>query len=59
MKILNFRVINHRSLRDETVLELVSPKLKTNKPGMGKTWDAYLYPVAGIFGANASGKSNF
>ena len=59
MKILNFRVINHRSLRDETVLELVSPKLKTNKPGMGKTWDDYLYPVAGIFGANASGKSNF
>lgn len=58
MKILNFRVINHRSLRDETVLELVSPKLKTNKPGAGKTWDDYLYPVAGIFGANASGKSN-
>lgn len=59
MKILNFRVINHRSLRDGTVLELVSPKLKTNKPGVGKTWDNYLYSVASIFGANASGKSNF
>lgn len=58
MKILSFRVKNHKSLRDETALELLDPSFKTLTPSSGKTWDDSIHTVAGIFGANASGKSN-
>lgn len=58
MKILSFRVKNHKSLRDETALELLDPSFKTLTPSSGKTWDDSVHTVAGIFGANASGKSN-
>ena len=58
MQILNFRVKNHKSLRDETALELLDSSLTTLKPSANKTWGQYVHTVAGIFGANASGKSN-
>lgn len=58
MQILNFRVKNHKSLRDETALELLDSSLTTLKPSVNKTWAQYVHTVAGIFGANASGKSN-
>ena len=58
MQILNVRVKNHKSLRDETALELLDSSLTTLKPSANKTWAQYVHTVAGIFGANASGKSN-
>ncbi|MCX5200267.1 ATP-binding protein [Streptomyces sp. NBC_00237] len=52
--LLNFRVANHRSLREEQSLGL-SPVYEADRPE-GTEWDAV--PVAALFGANASGKSN-
>jgi hypothetical protein len=59
MKILNFRVKNHKSVRDEAALELLDPSINRLTPAEGKTWNKYVHNVASIFGANASGKSNF
>ncbi|MBO1417864.1 ATP/GTP-binding protein [Streptomyces sp. FH025] len=52
--LLNFRVANHRSIRDEQSLQL-HPVYDADRPA-GTHWEAV--PVAGIFGANAAGKSN-
>ncbi|MFF7993171.1 ATP/GTP-binding protein [Kitasatospora xanthocidica] len=52
--LLNFRVANHRSIRDEQSLQL-HPVYDADRP-TGTHWEAV--PVAGIFGANAAGKSN-
>ncbi|MGW1173050.1 AAA family ATPase [Kitasatospora sp. NPDC002543] len=52
--LLNFRVANHRSIRDEQALQLYSVYDADRPPGT--RWEAV--PVAGIFGANAAGKSN-
>lgn len=49
--LLSFRAANHRSLRDEQQL-LLTPS------DADDTADWEALPVAGIFGANASGKSN-
>jgi predicted ATPase len=59
--LIQFRVENHRSLRDEQVLSLVAanhgesddPRL-IRAPGLGEQ----LLPVVAIYGANASGKTN-
>lgn len=52
--LLSFRVVNHRSLRDEQQLNL-APAFEADRPP-GTQWPAV--PVVGILGANASGKSN-
>jgi hypothetical protein len=52
--LLSFRVVNHRSLRDEQQLNL-APAFDADRPE-GTNWPAV--PIAAIFGANASGKSN-
>lgn len=52
--LLAFRTANHRSLRDEQQLSL-TPVYEADRPS-GTHWDAV--PVVGLFGANASGKSN-
>ncbi|OQS12828.1 hypothetical protein B0T36_22975 [Nocardia donostiensis] len=52
--LLSFRVSNHRSLRTEQQL-LLTPSYPDEQPG-DADWAAV--PIAGIFGANASGKSN-
>lgn len=56
MILLRFRVENHRSIRDEAELSLVRPSLTTGRPKDGDWVDATTR-VAGIYGANASGKS--
>lgn len=56
MILLRFRVENHRSLRDEAVLSLVRPSLTTLHPKDGN-WVSATTRLAGIYGANASGKS--
>lgn len=55
--LLNFTVRNHKSLKDETTLELVKRTLKTLKPSRDSSWRDHVLPVVGVFGANASGKS--
>ncbi len=57
MLLLSFSVRNHRSLRDEVVLDLTRPSFRTLRPREGETWQDQTYPVAAILGANASGKS--
>ncbi|PJE94624.1 hypothetical protein CUT44_27960 [Streptomyces carminius] len=59
--LLRFRAANVRSLRDEQELSLVVPPggdpagAREVELADGTLW---IYPIAGIFGANASGKSN-
>lgn len=52
--LLNFRVANHRSIREEQELQL-HPAYDADRPP-GTEWAAV--PVVGLFGANAAGKSN-
>lgn len=52
--LLAFRAANHRSLRTEQQLTL-TPVYDADRPA-GTRWEAV--PVVGLFGANASGKSN-
>ncbi|GHK04549.1 hypothetical protein SY2F82_63460 [Streptomyces sp. Y2F8-2] len=60
--LLSFRVANHRSIRDEMELSLAASELDgrfardTGVRSRGK--ELKTLPVVGIFGANASGKSN-
>jgi hypothetical protein len=53
--LLSFRVSNHRSLRDEQQL-LLTPSYDDDGDQAGSGWEAV--PVVGLFGPNASGKSN-
>lgn len=57
--LVQFRVENHRSLRDEQVLSLVASTAKERAEpiavaGLGEA----LLPVMALYGANASGKTN-
>lgn len=61
--LLGFRAKNVRSFRDEVELSLVSTKLAEEGVVRLVTWreggrPVGVLPVAGVFGANASGKSN-
>jgi AAA15 family ATPase/GTPase len=57
MLLLSFKVRNHMSIRDELVLDLTKPSLRTLHPVNGTRWVDHVYTLAAIFGANASGKS--
>lgn len=59
MFLLRFTVKNHGSFRDQAELTLVSSRLRTSTPPDGKRWADYVGSVAAIYGANASGKSQF
>ena len=56
MILLSFTVRNHKSIRDEVTIDLTRPSLKTLQPKDGD-WALVSYPVAGVFGGNATGKS--
>jgi uncharacterized protein len=61
--LLGFRAENVRSFRDEVELSLVSTKLAEEDAVRRVAWreggrQVGVLPVAGVFGANASGKSN-
>ncbi|GAA1868329.1 ATP-binding protein [Myceligenerans crystallogenes] len=56
MILLSFTVRNHKSIRDEVTIDLSRPSLRTLQP-QGGTWAAATFPIAGIFGGNATGKS--
>ena len=57
MMLLRFVAQNHKSLRGRIELDLRRPSLQTLRPRPGESWRAHVYPAAGIFGSNASGKS--
>lgn len=57
MLLLSFAVSNHGAARDRIELELVRPAFTRLRPPEGEEWRAHVFPVAGVFGANASGKS--
>ncbi|MER5645616.1 ATP-binding protein [Streptosporangium sp. NPDC002524] len=56
LMLLRFRVTNHRSIRDTAELSLVSSGFSGARPA-DQDWIAATTRVAGIYGANASGKS--
>ncbi|MEV7964786.1 ATP-binding protein [Sphaerisporangium sp. NPDC088356] len=56
LMLLRFRVANHRSIRDSAEFSLVRSSFSGSKP-VDQDWIAVTTRVAGIYGANASGKS--
>ncbi|GIH72467.1 AAA family ATPase [Sphaerimonospora thailandensis] len=60
--LLRFRAANVRSLRDEQELSFVVPEPESSEAGRQITLrggrSERVFPLIGIFGANASGKSN-
>lgn len=58
MILLRFTFRNHRSFRDEAVFDLTRPSLSTLKLPEGTRWADHVHHVDGVYGANASGKSN-
>ncbi|WP_214107545.1 AAA family ATPase [Acrocarpospora catenulata] len=60
--LIRFRLANHRSIRDEHELSLIATEFdegtgrRTGLSHRGR--DVSVQPVLGVFGANASGKSN-
>lgn len=60
--LIRFRVANHRSIRDEHEVSLIATEFdegaarRTGLSHRGR--DVSVQPVLGLFGANASGKSN-
>ncbi|MBI1313524.1 AAA family ATPase [bacterium] len=59
--LIEFRVENHRSLRDEQVLTMEAGRVGDAEDPRRRHVDGYseaLLTAAGIYGANASGKSN-
>lgn len=55
--LLRFRVANHRSIRDEAELSMISPSLRT-VTAPGGNWSSSTVRVAAVYGPNAAGKSN-
>jgi AAA15 family ATPase/GTPase len=56
--IVEFSVKNFRSFKELSTLSLEAESLKTGKGSLLSTGQGKLLPSAGIFGHNASGKSN-
>jgi uncharacterized protein len=59
--LIDFRVENHRSIRDEQVLSMEAGRVGANGDPVARTIEGYpdkLLPVVALYGANASGKSN-
>lgn len=59
--LIEFRVENHRSIRDEQVLSMEAGRVGDDADTRPRTVKGYaekLLPVAALYGANASGKSN-
>lgn len=56
MLLLSFTVRNHKSIRDEITVDLARPELQSLR-APNDDWKSVVYPLAGIFGGNATGKS--
>ena len=61
MVLIEFRVANHRSIREEQVFTMVAAQLgeeSDHRPRKVSGYGVAILPVAAIYGANASGKTN-
>ena len=56
--LLQFRFKNFRSFADEAVLDLTATNIQENSSSLIEKNGVKVLPLAAIFGANASGKSN-
>ena len=56
--LIQFRFKNFKSFRDDTILDLSATKITEHSNRVISIGNEKLLPVAAIFGANASGKSN-
>lgn len=56
--ILAFQVSNYKSFADEVILDLQKSSFRRTHPPKGQDWSDVVHPLAGVFGPNASGKSN-
>lgn len=56
--LIQFRFKNFKSFRDDTVLDFSATEDTENEYRIAKVGDERILTAAGIFGANASGKSN-
>lgn len=54
--LLRFRTANHRAFRDAVELSMIAADSRGSAPANGD-WTAFTTRVAGVYGANASGKS--
>ncbi|AZA11000.1 AAA family ATPase [Corynebacterium gerontici] len=56
--LLAIRVSNYKSFAGEAILDLQKSSFHRTRPPEGREWDDVVHPLAGVFGPNASGKSN-
>ena len=56
--LLQFKFKNFRSFADEAVLDLTATNIQENSSSLIEKNGVKVLPLAAIFGANASGKSN-
>lgn len=56
--LVNFTFKNFRSFRDEMTLSMEAASIQELSEAVVKSWDEELLPVAVMYGANSSGKSN-
>lgn len=56
--LIQFRFKNYKSFRDDTILDFSATKITEHSGRIVSAGNEKLLPVAAIFGANASGKSN-
>jgi len=56
--LLSFRVGNYRSFREEQSLSMLRSSRMHGSRGTDLSWDPAVSTVTGLYGANASGKSN-
>ena len=56
--LLQFNFKNYKSFRDDTILDLTATKISDFNSHVVSIANERVLPVAAIFGANASGKSN-
>lgn len=56
--LIQFRFKNFKSFRDDTILDLSATKITEHSDRVISIGNEKILPIAAIFGANASGKSN-
>lgn len=56
--LLQFQFKNFRSFADETILDMMATNIKENNDTLIEKNQLKILPIAAVFGANASGKSN-
>ena len=56
--LIQFNFKNYKSFRDETSLDLSATKMKEFESSVVTIGGEKILPVAAVYGANASGKSN-